>query len=137
MIRYSYLNDVERCDNLIDYIQYRKVYIDNALDVIEDSFNVDLKFFNTYGPSRIFNIGYDGKILDKVNLTLNFRLKLYTGADKYTKEHIIAEIKNYIENINNSDINSIHMTNLTTDITNKFKHDVKFIEFIGDRKSVV
>lgn len=129
LVRHSYLNDEERCNDVIDYVQYRKVYIDNALNVIENSFNVDLKYFNTYGPSRTFRIGYDGKLLDKVNLILKFRLKLYTGADKYTKDHMVREIKTYVENINN--INSIHMSNLITDISNKFKNDIEFLEFVG------
>lgn len=131
LVRYSYLNDVERCDNFIDYVQYRKAYIDAALNVIENSFSVDLKFFNTYGPSKTIHIGYDGQYLDKVNLTFNFKLKLYTGADKQTKKNIMQEIKMYIENINNSDISSIHISNLITDISNKFKNDIKFIEFAG------
>lgn len=129
LVRYSYLNDEERCNNVIDYVQYRKIYIDNALSVIENSFSVDLKYFNTYGPSKMFNIGYNGELLDKVNLKLTFRLKLFTGSDKYTKDNVIKEIKSYVENINN--INEIHMTNLTTDISNKFKNDIAFIEFVS------
>ncbi|MGL5752473.1 MAG: hypothetical protein ACRCXT_18200, partial [Paraclostridium sp.] len=127
--RYSYLNDIDRCNELIDYIQFRKAYIDNALNVLEDSFNIDLKFFNTYGPSKMFKIGYEGEYLDKVNLTLNFKLKLLVGADKYTKDYITNEIRLYIENINN--ISDMHMSNLITHLSNKFKNSIEFIEFYG------
>lgn len=129
MVRYSYLNNIQRCSNIVDYIQYRKAYIDNALKVLEDSFSIDFKFFNTYGPSRLFNIGLDDTKLNKVNLSLKFKVKLLVGADKKTIDNITLSVKNYIENINV--INNIHMTNLTTEITNKYKSDIEFIEFLG------
>lgn len=129
LVRYSYANDVSRYEYLLEYLQYRKIYIDTALEILENSFSIDLKFFNTYGKSRIFKIGHNGENLDKVNLTLNFRIKLKTDADN-CKEFIIQEIKNYIEDIN-TDITSIHMSNLTTDLENKFKSDIEYIEFLG------
>lgn len=128
-VRYSYLNDRKRCETFIDYVQYRKVYIDDAISVLEDSFNIDFKFFNTYGPSKMFKIGHKDTIVDKVNLKFKFKCKLRVGASKYTKEYIIQEIKNYVEDINT--IQSIHMTNLTTHLTTKFKADLEFIEFLG------
>lgn len=131
-VRYSYLDDRKRCETFIDYVQYRKVYIDDAVDVLEDSFNVDFKFFNTYGPSKMFKIGHKDTVVDKVNLKFKFKCKLKVGASKYTKDYIIEEIKNYVEDINV--IQSIHMTNLTTHLTTKFKSDLEFIEFIGINK---
>lgn len=131
-VRYSYLDDEERCKDFIDYIQYRKVYIDNAIDVLENSFNVDFKFFNTYGPSKMFVIGHSKETIDKVNLKFRFKVKLKVGASKYAKEYIIEEIKNYIEDINN--IRSIHISNLITHLTNKFVSDLEFIEFLGLNK---
>jgi len=129
MVRYSYLSDVERCMSIIDYLQYRKVYIDSALEVLEDSFTVDLKFFNTYGPSKMFEIGHNDDILDKVNLSLTFKTKLKVGADKKTVDKLTASIKEYVENIN--DIRSIHISNLITELTNTYKADIEFIEFLG------
>lgn len=131
-VRYSYLDDKKRCETFIDYVQYRKVYIDNAINILEDSFNIDFKFFNTYGPSKMFKIGHKDTLVDKVNLKFKFKCKLRVGASKYTKDYIIEEIKNYVEDINT--IQSIHMTNLTTHLTTKFKSDLEFIEFIGINK---
>lgn len=131
-VRYSYLNDPKRCSSFIDYIQYRKVYIDDAIKVLEDSFNVDFKFFNTYGPSKMFLIGHNNETIDKVNLSFRFKVKLKVGASKYAKEYITEEIKNYVEDINN--IRSIHMSNLITYLTNKFESDLEYIEFLGLNK---
>lgn len=131
-VRYSYLNDKERCSSLIEYVQYRKAYIDEALNVLENSFGVDFKFFNTYGPSKMFNIGHEKEKLDKVNLSLTFKAKLKIGASKYASEYIVEAIKEYVENIN--DIKSIHITNLTSHITDTFKSDLEFIEFYSINK---
>ncbi|MGL5327857.1 MAG: hypothetical protein ACRDD7_01225 [Peptostreptococcaceae bacterium] len=128
-VKFSYLDDKDRCEKFIEYVQYRKVYIDDAVKVLEDSFNIDFKFFNTYGISKMFKIGHDKESLDKVNLKLRFKLKLKVGASKFTRDYVLEEIKDYIENINT--IESIHMSNLTTYILNKFKEDIEFIEFLG------
>ena len=128
-VRYSYLDDTKRCESFIEYVQYRKVYIDDAISVLEDSFNIDFKFFNTYGPSRMFKIGHNREQLDKVNLKFTFKCKLKVGASKYAKEYIVQEIKTYVEDINT--IQSIHISNLITHLTNNFKSDIEFIEFLG------
>lgn len=131
VVRYSYINNIKRYEKFMEFIQYRKAYIDMALKVLEDSFTIDMKFFNTYGPSKMFKIGHDGTPLDKVNINVTFKIKLQVGAAKDTTSLISAEIKNYIENINTDLIDNIHMTNLSTDLTNKFKDYVKYVEFIG------
>lgn len=132
VVKYSYLNDEERANEVIDYIQYRKAYIDTALNLIENTFSVDLKYFNTYGPSKMFNIGdVNPKPLNRVNLTLNFRVKKYINADKHIKEYIIQDIKNYIESLNGPLKTYLHMSNIVTDITNKYNTDIEFIEFVS------
>lgn len=131
VVRYSYLQDVDRFVYFLRYLQFRQVFINEALEILENSFGVDLKFFNTYGVSEMFTIGRSAQEpLDKPNLSLIFDVKLKPGADTYAEDYIINEIKEYIENINNN-ITSIHITNLTTDITNKFINDIEYIEFIG------
>lgn len=129
LVKYSYLNDVDRCNELVDFIQYRKAYIDSALEVLENSFGIDFKFFNTYGPSKTFNIGYNKEKIDRVNITLKFIIKTIPGSDKKINEYIISEIKDYMENINN--LVDMHMSNLTAHIKNKFKSDIEFIEFVN------
>lgn len=130
LVKRSYIQDGDRCINCAEYLQYRKAYIDKALETLENSFNIDMKFYNTYGPSKIFTIGYDGKKLDKVNLTLKFAIKLKTGADDNILYHIKSSIKTYVENINTL-VDSIHMNNLCTEIKNTYKTEIDFIEFIG------
>lgn len=136
---YEYCQNDIYIKNAIDTLNSRKVYIDHSLDLLENSFNIDLKFFNTYGKSNIYyiirdgnknNILDDGKeILDKVNLTLNFRLRLLSTNDSYTKESITNDIKAYIEDLN--DISDLHIPNLITKITNSYKERIVYFEYLG------
>lgn len=130
MIRYSYLMDELRLNEFIDYLQYRKNYIDMAQRILEDTFNVDLKFFNTYGPSLLFNIGrHNQEVLDSVNISLNFDIKLNSVSTTEILFDIKDSIKSQIENINQ--IDSVHMSNICAYIKQEYSNDIDFIEFTG------
>lgn len=132
VIRRSYVGIEDNMMNFLSELEYKKSYIDNAIYLLEDNFLIDFKFFNTYGPSRTYTkdrYGYEKKLINRVNLTLDFELKLLSNSDKYTKEYIKRDIKEIIENLN--DINSLHIPNLITIITNKYKESIEYIEFLG------
>ena len=136
---YEYCQNDIYIKNAIDTLNSRKIYIDHSLELLENSFNIDLKFFNTYGKSNIYYVIKDvnknnvlddnREILDKVNLTLNFRLKLLAANDSYTKDSIIKDIKEYIENL--ADIGNLHIPNLITKITNSYKERIVYFECLG------
>ena len=131
-IRRSYVETEENMMEFVENVNYKKAYIDNALYVLEDNFKIDFKFFNTYGPSRIYTRDINGtpeKLIDRVNLTLDFELKLIYASDKDTKDMILNDIKEIIEDLN--DISSLHIPNLITTITNKYREVIEYIEFLG------
>ena len=131
-VRRSYVTIEENMLNFIDNINYKKAYIDDALYVLEDNFLIDFKFFNTYGPSRTYTLdrwGYEKQLVDRVNLTLNFEVRLLQTSDKNTKEYILRDIKEIIEDLN--DISSLHIPNLITTITNTYRESIEYIEFLG------
>ena len=128
VIEYRYMQDEERVKTFIDKIYNRKLYIDNALTVIEQSFSIDFKLFNTYGPSHLFKCGYDKIPLDRVNISLNFRMKFDSLAEEDLREVVIAEIKDYIEQLNN--ISDWHFSNLDQYLRNKYP-SIQWIEFLG------
>lgn len=135
-VRYSYINDPIKCKEFIDYIKFRKTYIDTCLEYLENNLSIDFKFFNTYGPAKLFKIdvvdadGNDAGTteLDRVNIKLVFRTKLTTNAVDETISKMKQSIKGYVEDLNK--LTSIHMTNLTTYLTNEYKEDIEFIEFV-------
>ena len=89
---------------------------------------MDFKFFNTYGPSKLFTIDNEGAYVNRTCLSLTFRLKLKPNYDTNIINDIINNVKDYIENIN--EIDSLHIPNLITEITNKYRESIVFFEFI-------
>ncbi len=54
VIKSGYLNTEELIQDFIYYIEERRKYIEECLYVLEDTFDIDLKFVNTFGPSKTF-----------------------------------------------------------------------------------
>ena len=131
VVRSSYIDNTTRYNNFLNYIEYRKAYINKALETLEDAFGIDMKFFNTYGPSKMFNIGYVNNNIDRVNISIDFKVRLKFGVNKDIVSLISNSIKEFIENINNELFEDIHMMNLITNITNKYSEYIEYIEFVG------
>ena len=90
---------------------------------------MDFKFFNTYGPSKFFTWDNGVDVVDRVNITLFFKLKLKPNYDSNIVEDIRKDIKDYVEDINN--IDSLHIPNLITYITNSYKDSIEYFEFVS------
>lgn len=54
LLKNNYLNTEELMQEFIFDLEERRKYIEECLYVLEDTFDIDLKFFNTYGPSKMF-----------------------------------------------------------------------------------
>lgn len=127
VIRDLYINSEKRLFAFIKEIERRRAYIEKCILQLEDSFGVDMKFFNTYGPSTLFYLE-DGTNINRTNLTLTFKMKPYTLSDVYIKDTIIADIKAYLEDINS--IKDFHAPNLTTYIETKYADQLVYFEFV-------
>ena len=128
VIKYDYFSTEDKAEDFFDELLTRKNYIDRALTVIEDNFGIDFKFFNTYGPSRLFTLDNSAELIDRVNITLTFRLRLNPSYDPNIVDNIIRDIKEYIEDIN--EIQDFHAPNLITQITTDYREDIIFFEFV-------
>lgn len=128
VVRYTWMNSEERMRYLFSAIDLRRRYIQNVLFLIEDSFGIDYKFFNTYGPSLMYNIENEENI-DRINLSLKFEIKFQMESDKVVLQDITNSIKEYIEDINN--ISDLHIPNLITYITNIYREHIVYIKFIA------
>lgn len=129
VVKYGYLSDEDIAKSFFDELVNRKAYIDKAVLRLEDAFEMDFKFFNTYGPSKFFTWDNMLNVIDRVNISMFFRLKLKPNYDSNIVESIRMDIKNYVEDINN--INSLHIPNLITNITNTYKDSIEFFEFVS------
>lgn len=127
LIRDSYINSEERIQSVINEIELRRKYIEMSLYNLEDSFGIDIKFFNTYGPTNLYYVDKDRK-LTSTNLTMKFKIKTLATADKNIIDNIIADIKNYMEDLN--EITDLHIPNLITEITTKYRESIIYFEFL-------
>ena len=131
VIKLSYGDDENNIQSFMSQLLYKKAYIDRGIMLLDNNFKIDFKLFNTYGPSRTYSLDDDGvNIIDRVNLTLNFEVKLTKASDANTKAYIIKDIKTAIEDLN--DLANLHIPNLITEITNKYYPiSIEYIEFLG------
>lgn len=128
MIRKQYLDSEIKMNAIIKEVQRRRLYLEHCLSTLEDGFDIDFKFFNTYGPSIRFT-DKDGDNIDKVNLTLHFETELKSNTENYVLDMIVDDIKAAVENINS--IEDLHMSNLCSDIRVKYQDQLKYFEFLG------
>lgn len=127
VISYDYVSTEERIQNFINNIEKKRIHILDCLEVLEDSFGIDIKFFNTYGPSKLFYV--DDKIpLNRVNLSMTFKVKFLSTNDKVLIENIKDDIRRYIED--KSQITDIHIPNIITYITQKYASNITYFEFL-------
>lgn len=125
-----YMIDETKATYLVESIENRKDYITYCLNILENTMGVDLKFFNTYGPSRTYCIGdAQQTMINHVDLEFKFRASVKSSSDIYIRDEIIAYIKAYIEDLNNT--GDFHAPNLITKLTEKFQERVNFIEFMN------
>ena len=119
--------------SFISKMNYKKLYIDNAITILENSFEIDFKFFNTYGPSRTYTIDDTDDIgsisVGRLDIEINFKLSLKLISDIYTKQSIISSIKTYVETLDSLD--DLHMSNMINFISEKYKATINYIEFVG------
>lgn len=131
LIKWTYGDNEEIVQEFIAKLHEKKLYIDNAIRLLHNNFNIDYKLVNTYGPSRTYSLDRAGEdIISRVNLTLNFEIKLIEESDVNTAQYIVKDIKDMIEDLN--DISTLHIPNLITEITNKYcPSAIEYIEFLG------
>ncbi|MGL6099483.1 MAG: hypothetical protein ACRC0G_07645 [Fusobacteriaceae bacterium] len=130
LFRYSYINDIAKLEYVLNIIEMKRLFLKQAVSKLTNSFYIDFKSYNTYGRSKYYKIGYSGKDLNKINVTLNFRLKLKTGSS----ESLSSQIKNFmtetIETMNTGYGLNFYISNLTSELTRNFP-EIIWIEFIN------
>lgn len=128
VLRYEYLADIDNVYQFIDQVELRRQYINDCLNKLDGPMSIDFKFYNTYGPSETYYID-NSVLIDRVNINLTFRTKILSGADKYIKDYIVRDVKEYIENI--EDIKDLHMPNITTLIEKTYADQIQYFQFVG------
>ena len=138
MVKANSMKTTEDFNNFLSSFRSMYGYIQDAVNQLTNNFEIDLKFFNTYGPSRHFyyytNDPNDtGTLMNRVNISIHFGIKvsINTGI-----ENLVQELKDYIKTyIESSEVSlisapSLYISNLITDIINNFQN-ITYVTFNG------
>lgn len=117
--------------------------ISDAIDRLENNTTIDLKFYNTFGPSQYYKSYFDerklnpdtnqyvieekSKYLDRVDIIPNFEIYVYEANSEFQNK-VVRFISDYIESCNNEKV--IPISNLIRLLESNF-NEIKFIEFNG------
>lgn len=115
---------------IFNIIKFFASYLKSNLNKLENNFDIDIKFFNTFGKSKWFTVGLDKENLDSVNIKIKFRIKSNISLDSNQKASIKEFIRNYLESINTNKLRSIYISNLIRLLENNFPYIV-YVEFLG------
>lgn len=98
---------------------------------ITSNFAIYMRFFNTYGRSRIFTVT-NGELLNRVNCSVTVSIKFFDGVvvEDYIPE-IKRTIKEYVESVNylenSTGINTIKLSVLSKTLHDSYKEQIDYI----------
>lgn len=106
-----------------------------AYRALENNFSIDMKFYNTYGRSKFYQVGISSDIVRLNNVNCNFRFGVYltTSANiENFASKFRAYIKTYIESIANATTagQNIYILNMIADVQKEFP-EIGYMEYYG------
>jgi len=122
LVRYSDLRS--QIARISDIIYNTNTTITSMLKLIKNNSSIDYKFYATYGRSRYFTMENTATRLDRLNISLNFKVRILASrSDPTIVNDIRALIKPLVEEINTLESNkSIYFSNIITQVENEFKY---------------
>lgn len=106
-------------------------FVSSTLMKVTPNFTINIKFFNTYGRSKMFYIG-ENQLLDYVHLKLSIKIKFYAGIDinAYINK-VKLYIKDFVENLNvvTEGTNKIEASILIHKLHEEFKDQIEYMIF--------
>ena len=129
-IKHDIALDSDKFNYFISSLTSQYTAMENE-SVLQNSSHIDIKFYNTYGKSKNFYIGDAADVIDKVNLSIAFKIKIVNSTDTAS---VIRElkilIKNYIETLNSSGTNELYISNLIREIESTMP-EIHHLKFLG------
>lgn len=92
LLQNNYLNSEESMQDFIYDLEERRRYIEECLYVLEDTFDIDFKFFNTYGPSKIFYYNIPSSQNYKATISVKSVNVLSSTEDESDQSNIVGNI---------------------------------------------
>jgi len=115
-----YLNQYQNTEIMNDIYSYIKM-VRNVSSNLENNTSIDVKFYNTSGLSKYFDI-------DTTDIKLRFDIALATTETSTLDSNIRTTIVNFIENINSLTEKRFSISNLIKTLENTYTA-IKYIKF--------
>ena len=138
LVRASWMKTSGNVFDIFTILRNNYDHLYEIYDLLENNFTIDMKFYNTYGKSRYYNIGIknsNGLVpLNSVNVAFSFGVKLNPLAEfQEFKVRFIAYIKSYVESFNEVENQgrSIFIMDLITQINVNFEEEIECLEYYG------
>ena len=89
VIKNGFLNSEAKMEDFVYDLEERRKYLNECIDVLEDTFGIDLKFFNTFGPSKKFYYDIPSSTSYKAKVSIK-ELNVYSNtSDEDNPDYII------------------------------------------------
>lgn len=110
-------------------VNFHNFILSTLMSDITPSFTINIKFFNTYGRSKMFYVN-ESQLLDYVHLKIRLRVKFYGGVDQsaYLSKLQIF-VKDFVENMNvvKEGTNKIEISVLHHRIHEAFQDQIEYV----------
>ena len=132
MLGYDFImNNDENVPIVTNKIASFHSFISDTLMDVTPNFTINIKFFNTYGRSKMFYIG-ENRLLDYVHLKTRLKVKFYAGIDQgaYLNK-LQTYVKDFVENLNiiREGTNKIEVSVMLHKIHSEFEEQIEYIIF--------
>ena len=136
VVAYDFMQNSSHAKDIFTKVKAQHEYIQDMILQITENFTVCIKFYNTYGKSKLFYLPDNKTLINHVNSSIELRIAFNEGIapDDYMTQ-IKAYIKSYVEKINDpyteSGLNEIHVSILVHELHTQFDSQIKYIEFVS------
>lgn len=136
VVAYDFMQNPSHAKDIFTKVKAQHEYIQDMILQITENFTVCIKFYNTYGKSKLFYLPDNKTLINHVNSSIELRIAFNEGIapDDYMTQ-IKAYIKSYVEKINDpyteSGLNEIHVSILVHELHTQFDSQIKYIEFVS------
>ncbi len=136
VVAYDFMQNSNHAKDIFTKVKAQHEYIQDMILQITENFTVCIKFYNTYGKSKLFYLPDNKTLINHVNSSIELRIAFNEGIapDDYMTQ-IKAYIKSYVEKINDpyteSGLNEIHVSILVHELHTQFDSQIKYIEFVS------
>ena len=131
MIRADVLNNIDDFNIFVNRFTACYEYMKECLPLLRNNTHLDIKFYNTYGKSNNYIIGDNNELIDRVDMSISFKIVIQNGTDPIEiRTKLKLFIKEFIEKVNSEGTNDLYISNLIRQIETNFA-EVHHLKFTG------